>query len=93
MKTRFLLIIAAILRSLLKARYRVTITGTEFLRAEGPALVLPNHVALTDPVILTAFFAPDRILRPLVSETYYSMPAFRPLFRLVDAVPIADLQR
>ena len=93
MKTAFAKTAAAFLRAALSARYRVEIRGAEHLSGPAPVLVLPNHVALIDPVILSSFFAPERILSPLVSETYYRVPAFRPLFDLVSAVPIADVQR
>lgn len=93
MKTFVLRFAAAILRTLLRIRYRVRIEGIENLASENAVLVLPNHVALIDPVILTAFFAPSKILSPLVSETYYSIPAFKPLFDLAGAVAIADIKR
>lgn len=93
MKTVFLRIVASLLRLVLKARYRVKIEGFRHLETDGPVLVLPNHVALIDPVIITAFFAPGKILSPLISETYYRMPALKPVLDLVSAIPIADVQR
>lgn len=93
MKSPVLRFAAFLLRTVLRIRYRVRIEGIENLASDGAVLVLPNHVALIDPVILTAFFAPSKILSPLVSETYYSIPAFKPLFDLAGAVAIADIKR
>lgn len=82
MKNSVLRFAAFFLRTILKVRYRVRIEGIENLAPDDTVLVLPNHVALIDPVILATFFAPSKILSPLVSETFYSIPVFKPLFNL-----------
>ena len=40
------------IRLLHRLRYKITLTGSELLKHDGPFLILPNHVALIDPRIV-----------------------------------------
>ena len=56
-----------LLRLLLGARYRVRITGAEQLRGlDHSVLVLPNHPAMVDPLLVFAHLWPILRMRPLV---------------------------
>ena len=54
-------------------------------------LILPSHVALMDPVIIAAFLWNKKNLRPVVTETYFNIPALKPLFKMSRAICIPDL--
>ena len=82
------------LRLLLSLRYRIRVPGTERLRGlRGPLLILPNHPAYNDPVLVLAALGP--VLRPRLMFFEGSLP---PLVRwafvnLLGAVPVPELER
>lgn len=77
------------LRRLLGLRYRIRIVGGENLPAAGPALFLPNHPALIDPVILYALLAGYRP-RPLADERQMRGSLGRFAARITRAILIPD---
>ncbi|MBX3423364.1 MAG: 1-acyl-sn-glycerol-3-phosphate acyltransferase [Pirellulaceae bacterium] len=80
------------IRGLLGLRYRVQLDGLEQLSAlRGPTLVLPNHPAYIDPLLLIARVDTYRPLRPLVYSGTYRMKMLWPLMRLTDAFEVPDL--
>lgn len=84
---------AAFLRGLLYIRYRFEFLGFEKI-PEGSSgfLVVPNHPALIDPVIVCSFLWRRFHLRPLVLEKYYNMPLLQPIMRWMRAIPIPDME-
>ena len=54
-------------------------------------LVLPSHVALMDPVIISAFLWKNKWLSPVVTEDYYEVPVLKWIFKWIWAIPIPDL--
>ena len=82
---------SALLRLLLKIRYRVNITWLELMDWDWSKLVLPSHVALMDPVILSAFLWKKKWLSPVVTEDYYKVPVLKWVFDCIWAIPIPDL--
>ncbi|MDD2714493.1 MAG: AMP-binding protein [Candidatus Wallbacteria bacterium] len=76
---RFNKLIAFLARAILRLRYQVRITGLRKIESRGvrSILLLPNHPALIDPIILNTWFYPhfkqrtladhDQIDRPLIS--------------------------
>lgn len=90
--SRLLSLLLALMRFLLSLRYRVTVTGLEQIRADGRALLfLPNHAALSDPMLVysrLARFQP----RPLSDEEQVNRPFIRSLMRLVRPVTKPDLR-
>lgn len=77
---------------ILSLRYNVTIEWEKELQHDWPILLMPNHVALVDPQIITWFLYKYLDVSPVVVETYYNKPLLKPLFKLVKAVPMWDLQ-
>ena len=82
---------AAVVRLLLSIRYRITLSGLEQLQGKSGVLVLPNHPALVDPVIISSYFWPMLHVRPLVLEPYYYLPGAFWVMKLIGAIPIPDL--
>ena len=86
--TRLLLALA---RTLLALRYRVTVNGLDQLQENGrPLLFLPNHVALSDPMLVSVLLARFQP-RPLADEAQVNRPLIRPVMQLVRPVIKPDL--
>lgn len=79
-------------RTWLHWRYKIEISGMEHLDSGKTYLILPNHVAVVDPMILFAEFYAYRI-RPLVDEAYFSIGIARKVLKLFDAVCVPDLRK
>ena len=79
-----------ILRFLVHLHYDVQVTGEEVLRDGGVHLVLPNHSAYIDPVILFSeeWWLP---IRPMVDEVFYRHWLYGYVVRLGDAIEVPDL--
>src|SRR4051794_5204439 len=78
-------------RSLLGLRYRVRINGLEEVKrlaatAPGRTLVLPNHPALVDPLILFGYLWPILHMRPLAWEGNFRNPFMAVLGKLSNAL-------
>lgn len=86
-------LIATLFRYLLSLRYRIKIEGKELLDKQHTFLLLPSHVALVDPLILTAFLAPYLRLSPLASRKYFDKWWLRPFFKLLKAIPVEEFNR
>ena len=80
-----------IVRRLLSLRYIVTIDGKDHLHHDGPVLVLPNHVALVDPMILVSFLGKYLALSPVGSEKYYNKAGIKQVMDIFETVPIWDM--
>lgn len=93
-------LLGAGLRGLLSLRYRVRLEGEDVLRqaaADAQArghglLLLPNHPAFVDPVILCAWLAPLSP-RPLADRHQIGRPWLRPLAAFMRCIPLPDLRR
>ncbi len=84
-------ILLFIVRRILSLRYKVSISGSQKLKHEGPVLILPNHVALVDPRIILSFLGKYLPVSPVASEKYYNKPGLKQAMDLVGAVPIGEM--
>ena len=86
------LLICALVRSILRLRYRVQLTGVEEVAKKGRSgiLFLPNHPALIDPVIVVSRLYPRFQLRPLADQDQMNRPGVRWLARRMKVVAIPD---
>ena len=87
--------LCAVTRMVLPLRYRVKVTGIKQVAQRGGTgiLFLPNHPALIDPVILTAFLHGKFAVRPLALENQINKPIIRQLTEILGVLPIADVSR
>jgi long-chain-fatty-acid--[acyl-carrier-protein] ligase len=85
-------LVARAIRISLRIRYKVTIKGLELVPSNGPVLILPNHPAEVDPVILGATLWKTRPLRPLMLESFYQLPLIHAVMASIRAVPIPDME-
>jgi long-chain-fatty-acid--[acyl-carrier-protein] ligase len=79
-----------ILRGLISLRYKIEVKGGEALSQahRSGALILPNHPAEIDPLILIMVLWPKLRPRPLVVEHFYYQKMLRYFMDLVKTVPI-----
>jgi long-chain-fatty-acid--[acyl-carrier-protein] ligase len=82
----------ALLRGLLRIRYKVEVRGGEQLKSSAPKLILPNHQAIMDPILLFAHLYKYTTAVPVVTATYYDMPGGKQLFSAWGAVRVSDLE-
>ncbi len=81
-----------LIRCILSLRYRVQLEGLEQINAlTGATLVLPNHPAYIDPLLLITRLSLYRPLRPLVYSGTYRMKLLWPLMKLAGAFEVPDL--
>lgn len=76
----------------LHGHYDIRVTGEELLRDDATHLVLPNHTAYIDPLILFAeeWWLP---ISPLVDELFMRHPFYGHILRKADAIEVPDLQK
>ncbi|KQW35529.1 MFS transporter [Rhizobacter sp. Root404] len=67
--------------------YRFKVRGDENIPATGAAILVCNHVAFVDPVLLMA--ASPRPIRFIMDHKIFAMPVLGWFFRLAKAIPIA----
>ena len=85
---------ARVLRFFLRFRYKVTMTGFDRLMEAKSFLLMPNHPAYIDPILLfTAIYARDRKVSPMTDEKFFRNPAYRQILSLGDAVVVPDLMK
>ena len=66
-------------RLILPLRYRVTVDGLEQLRGlTGPVLLLPNHPALVDPILVLTTFWPRCTRGPCSTNPTSATPSSTP---------------
>ncbi len=68
--------------------YRFKVRGGENIPAEGAAILVCNHVAFVDPVLLMA--ASPRPIRFIMDHQIFAIPVLGWFFRLLKAIPIAS---
>jgi len=67
--------------------YRFEVRGDEHIPAQGPAILVCNHVSYVDAVLLMA--ASPRPVRFIMDHRIFAVPVLGWLFRLAKAIPIA----
>ncbi len=79
------------LRLALSLRYRIRVQGMDQIQADPRGtLILPNHPAEVDPVILMSVLWAELQPRPVVVENFYHMPTLKGLMAGVKALPMPD---
>ena len=72
---------------LTKFVYRFKISGRDNIPADGPAVLIANHVSFVDAVLLMA--ASPRPIRFIMDHKIFKVPVLGWLFKLAKAIPIA----
>ena len=84
--------LAKIVRFVLHLHYDVRTTGMDCMYDGRVHLVLPNHPAFIDPLILFSECG-DIPLRPMSDERFFRNRLFRKVLNMADAVPVPDLEK
>ncbi len=84
--------LSAIVKKLLSLRYRVSVSGLDSIDTTRGVLILPNHPAEIDPVIVTAYLWELLHPRPVVLESMYKLPFLHPIMTRLRAIPMADME-
>ncbi|HXQ64026.1 MAG TPA: MFS transporter [Steroidobacteraceae bacterium] len=71
-----------------RVMYRLRISGLANVPAEGPALVVCNHVSFVDALVLSA--AIHRPMRFVMDAAIFKIPLVNLVFRGMKAIPIAS---
>jgi long-chain-fatty-acid--[acyl-carrier-protein] ligase len=83
---------AYFIRKLLSLRYKISFEGrTELPRNKG-VLILPNHPAEIDPVILVTHFWKSRPIIPLMVESFFHLPGVKFLMHSIGTIPVPDME-
>ena len=72
--------------------YDIRLTGEELLRDGSTHLVLPNHSAYVDPLLLFSeeWWLP---IRPMVDELFMRHWLYGRILRMADAIEVPDMQK
>ena len=74
-------------------RYRIEVDGLEAAAQGKPLLVLPNHPAMVDPMLVGATFWKTP-LKPLSDESFFHTGIVAPrVLKTLGAVPVPDLRK
>jgi len=84
--------LSLLVKSLLGLRYRITVNGLDRINHKRGVLVLPNHPAEIDPVIVTTTLWDLLHPRPVVIEGMYNLPLLNPIMKRIRAIPMADME-
>jgi len=84
--------LSTLTKSLLSLRYDVTVTGLENITQRKGVLIIPNHPAEIDPIILSTYLWDLLKPQPVVLETMYELPFLKPLMKWVRAIPMPDME-
>lgn len=82
--------VARLTRWLMHLHYAIHVEGGELLRDGSVHLLLPNHPAYVEPVMLCAEFW-DVLLRPMADEAFFRKPVSRWALNLACAIKVPDL--
>ncbi|WP_068473368.1 AMP-binding protein [Saccharicrinis aurantiacus] len=89
---KFAQLFSVLVRFILSARYRVSIKNASLLKGRIARVILPNHQAIMDPVILFANLYKYTSAVPVVTSSYYDMPVVKSIFKTWGAVRVSDLE-
>jgi 1-acyl-sn-glycerol-3-phosphate acyltransferase len=73
---------------LVHTMYRVDKEGLDHVPAEGPCIVVCNHVSYVDAIVIAA--AVRRPIRFIMDHRIFSIPLLNWLFRTMNAIPVAS---
>lgn len=82
--------LARIVRFFLHWHYDIRLTRSEVLYKSSPVLILPNHTAYIDPIILFSELY-DLPVSPMVDERFMRNPWMGRILSIAKAVEVPDL--
>ena len=92
MKIFLLNIFSDVVKFILSLRYKIKLKGIDKITKTKGVLILPNHPAEIDPVIISIFLWRKLQPRPIVLEDFYNMPVLNGFFKFIGALPMPDME-
>lgn len=89
---RLVKVVMFIVRKILALRYKVTVKGAEILDDFSSVLILPNHQALIDPVLLMSHIYRNSKAIPVIISDYYDLPVLKSIFKTWGAIRVSNLE-
>src|SRR5579871_338153 len=78
--------VALLLRAGIHSLFRIRIEGAAHVPANGPALLVANHVSFVDGILIAA--GTDRPIRFMIWKPYFEHRVFRWFFQRQGAIPV-----
>jgi 1-acyl-sn-glycerol-3-phosphate acyltransferase len=66
--------------------HKVTVLSPPRLPEKGPAILISNHTSGLDPLLIQSVC--KRVIVWMMAEEYYQIPALRPIFKTLEAIPV-----
>ncbi len=86
-------ILTYMVKALLSLRYKCSVKNRKlFKQCSSGILLLPNHPAEMDPVILSSLLWLKYKIRPVVTESFYYMPGVHQVLKIMRAFPMPDME-
>ena len=77
----------------MKIRYNVVIKNFPHFEEKTNYLVLPNHIAYVEPVLLWCIFRPYVNIRPVATSDFSKNPFLWWIFKLMNTITIQDIDK
>ena len=91
--SKFLLnLVSDIVRLILSLRYKIELIGIDKIENNKGVLILPNHPAEIDPVIMAILLWRKLQPSPIILEDFYNIPGLNKFFKLINALPMPDME-
>ena len=71
---------------LCRCYHRLTVLSPPQLPKTGPAILICNHTSGLDPFLLQSVCS--RVIVWMMAKEYYEIPALKPMFRMLEAIPV-----
>lgn len=84
--------LSSLFKALISLRYNIKVTGLENLTQNKGVLIIPNHPAEIDPVIISTYLWDELRPQPVVLETMYNLPFLKPIMKRIRAIPMPDME-
>ncbi len=81
-------LIRFVIITIARCLYKIKTIGLSNVPAEGPALLVPNHVTWVDALLIAA--TQQRRIRFIMSRDVYLTKWLNPLFRLMKVIPVSQ---
>ncbi|MBQ9554099.1 1-acyl-sn-glycerol-3-phosphate acyltransferase [bacterium] len=86
-------IVARIMFWIMSIRYDVEIKNLPEFKEGENYLVLPNHIAFVDPVLIWCIFRPYIKIRPVATSDFSKNPFLGWIFRLMETITIQEIEK
>lgn len=83
--------IASVLLKILSLRYTIEIKGFSDFNEKNNYLILPNHIAYIDPIILRCIIRQKIKISPVTSTMFTENPRTKQILKWIDAIPMQEI--